>query len=474
MVAARDFLLLYINGERIEVRGADSFMMLSDFLRYRRRLTGTKIVCAEGDCGACTVLRAFPQPEQKGFRFEAFNSCIMPLFLLDCNHVITIEGVREDGALNELQQTMCKANGAQCGFCTPGFVMALTYMFERGKGKDEKSVKNYTTGNLCRCTGYTPILDAAQAVDRSKLKPISNRYSSKSVEADLSKHFRQAVAISDGEKKYFSAAQVKDAVSFKGKNKNTRVFSAATDLGVQINKGHTDPRAYLSLQQIPELYKLVKSGNEIVVGAKVSLTRLEEFCSKLVPEFERFLRIFASPQIKNVATLIGNAVNGSPIGDTLPFLMIANAEVELRGTKGARKIPFAKFYKGYRQADIRADEIVTAIRFQIPKKHETLKLYKVSQRKDLDISCVNAGFRMNIKDGIVADVKIAYGGVGPTVLNLVKTETFLRGKKLDRATVDETVKVIAKEISPLSDVRGAAAFRLSLSQNLFRKFVAEL
>ncbi len=465
---------MYINGERVEVRGADAFLMLSDYLRYRRRLTGTKIVCAEGDCGACTVLRAFPQPGKNGFRFQSLNSCIMPLFLADGSHLITIEGLRENGRLNELQDKMCSFNGAQCGFCTPGIVMALTEMFENKKTVTEKTVKNYLTGNLCRCTGYTPIIEAACAVEPEKLKRVRERYGNKAIENELSKCFKVPVQIEHGKKIYFSPVTAVEAARFKSKNKSVKIFSAATDLGVQVNKGFISNEINLALHQIPELYTLKKTGSRIFVGAKVTLTELEKFVADLVPEFEKFLRIFASAQIKNVATLAGNVVNGSPIGDTLPFLQVAGAVVELRGSKGPRQVKFNKFYKGYRQADLKSDEIVTGIHFDIPAANETVRLFKVSQRKDLDISCVNAGFRMTIKDGKVAEARIAFGGVGPTILSLPKTEGFLKGRALDADTVQQSVALIAKEIYPRSDVRGQADYRVALSQNLFRKFVAEL
>jgi xanthine dehydrogenase small subunit len=473
-MASRNFVVFYINGERVEARGDEAFLMLSDFLRYRRRLTGTKVVCSEGDCGACGVLRSFPQPGAKDFRFHSVNSCILPVFLADCSHLITIEGLREEGKLNELQDKMCAFNGAQCGFCTPGIVMALTEMFDNKSKIDAKTVKNYLTGNLCRCTGYQPIIDAACAVDTSKLTPVHRRYANKAIAADLAKHLKIPVELISGNKVFYSPVSAAAAAKFKGGKKGARVYSAATDLGVHINKGLFTPEISVGLSQIPALYTLKKTGNRIYVGAKVTLTQLEKFVAGHVPELESFLRIFASAQIKNVATLAGNVVNGSPIGDTLPFLQVAGAVVELQGRSKVRKVEFTKFYKGYRKADIKADEIVTGISFEIPAKTEVLRLFKVSQRKDLDISCVNAGFRLSIKDGKIDRARIAFGGVGPTVLSLPKTEAYLRGRTLDKETVEKSLELIAGEIAPRSDVRGQAEYRLALSQSLFKKFAADV
>lgn len=468
----RDFLLLYINGERCEVRGADSFLMLSEFLRERRRLTGTKVVCAEGDCGACTVLRASPHPARKVLRFEAINSCIFPLFLADCSHLITVEGLRENGRLNELQSKLCDFNGAQCGFCTPGIVMALTEMFEQKSKVDFKTAQNFLTGNLCRCTGYLPILQAACAVDNTQLTRMHERYGDKAISRDLARHARIAIQLQHNDRFLRAPLTVSEAASWKCKH--FRIFSAGTDLGVQSNKGHLNPAHGLSLNLIPELYGLKKVGKRIVVGAKVTLIELERFVADHVPEFESFLRVFASKQIKNVATLAGNVINGSPIGDTLPFLQVAGATVDVRGRKRSRQIPFTKFYRGYRKPDLKADEIVTSIAFDIPSPDEKLRLFKVAQRKDLDISCVNAGFRMQLQNGEVRDVRLALGGVGPTVMSLPRTEAFLRGKALNAETVNRSVEIMAAEIHPRSDVRGSDDYRVALSQNLLRKFVAEI
>lgn len=470
----RDYVLLYINGRRVEVRGGACFQMLGDFLRYEERLTGTKIVCAEGDCGACTVLRAFPHPDSKNLSsFQSMNACIMPVALADSSHIITVEGLKSAGKLHPVQEAMVNCQGAQCGFCTPGFVMALTGMFEQKTAVTEKLAKNHLTGNLCRCTGYSPILEAACAIDPQQVVRMEKRYGAKAITQDLAKHFKQPIRIAAEGKVFVSPVKIAEAAKLRSRLKQAKIYSAATDLGVAINKGKIRTETLLSLQQIPELYALKRKGKEIFVGAKVTLTELENFCAEHVPELEKFLRVFASPQIKNVATLAGNVANGSPIGDTLPFLLISDAVVETRSSRGKRAIPFRSFYLGYRKTALRSDEFITGIRFRAPEKQELLKLYKVAQRKDLDISCVNAGFRLTLAKGRIASAQIAFGGVAATPLSLKETEKFLTGKEWNPATVSAALDKIAHEIKPLSDLRGSADYRLKLSQNLFRKFALE-
>lgn len=472
----RDFVLLYINGQRIEVRGNSAFLMLSDFLRYEIHKTGTKIVCAEGDCGACTVMCSTLTPGQaKPNAFVTLNSCIMPVALLDGCHVLTVEALRqEDGTLSPLQQAMVNCQGAQCGFCTPGIMMALAQHYENRKNVTEKSVKNCLTGNLCRCTGYQPILQATQALPKDHNEGLIQRYSSKKIDHDRSRVFKKAVQIEASEKHFYSPVTLKEAVSFRNKNPTAKIFSSATDLGVAANKGFFNLETLLGLRQIGSLYKLERSKGMVWIGARVNLAELEKFMECLIPEFSQFLHVFASPQIKNVATLIGNVANGSPIGDTLPFLMVMGATVRVIGSKGSRDIPFDELYKGYRQLSLKPNEIIEGLSFPVPSKTEKIRLLKVCQRKDLDISTVNAGFRVQFSEGRAQKAKVAFGGVAATVLSLPKVEKYLEGKILSAEVIDQACTMIGEAIQPRTDVRGADKYRRKLAQNLFRKFAFEL
>ncbi len=490
---SRDYVLLSINGKRVEVRGPQAFMMLADFLRYERRMTGTKIVCAEGDCGACTVLRAYVPPGPaagvatksvaksgagKGLppAFRAINACIFPVALADGSEILTVESLSEGKNLGPVQEAMVNCNGSQCGFCTPGFVMALSQLFEDKREITEKRAKNYLTGNLCRCTGYQPILEASLAVDPSSVPPLRKRYPSGDFQKEWARVSKIPVSLDDGTKSFCSPTTVREALAFKRANRSAQLFSSATDLGVSVNKGRTSLAQFFSVQQIPELYRLDLKNGHAYVGAKVTLSELETFLEThaAAPEFRKLLTIFASLQIKNVATLAGNVANGSPIGDTLPFLLVMDATVHAVNARGSRKIPFSKFYKGYRETALAKDELIVGISFRVPDKSEHVRLYKVSQRKDLDISCVTAGFLISTKNRVITSANIAYGGNGPTVLRLPKTERFLKSKPLNDATIEKAGEILASELKPRSDVRGSDRYRRVLSQNLFRRFAQDL
>ncbi len=470
----RDYIHLSINGQLHKVSGKYAFLPLSDLLRYEMRLTGTKIVCAEGDCGACTVM--LTKPFQTDQVFQSLNSCISTAFLLDGCQIVTIEGLAEGSApekkLTEVQSSMVRNFGGQCGFCTPGFVMSITNMYETKAQPTEQNVKNYLTGNLCRCTGYTPIIHAALDVDQSKLKPLCQKHDFKSLGGKIAPDLTRPIKITFEDKEFFAPTSLQEAALYKKQNPDARIFSGATDIGVQINKGRSPGHKMMSLHLIKELYNVGLDGEWITVGARVSLTALQKFTEDKAPEFSEFLNIFASPQIKNAGTLIGNVANGSPIGDTTPYLLTADAIVKLLSASGVREVPLVEFIKGYRSLDLREDELITEIRFKklLQKK---IALYKISQRRDLDISAVNSSFVFHIEKNKILEARIALGGVGPKVLRLTGVESALKGQTLDSKFVETTRDLIEKNITPISDVRGSADFRKKLCQDLFTRFAKE-
>jgi xanthine dehydrogenase small subunit len=477
----RDYILLYLNGKRYEVRGEQTFMTLADFLRYEKGLTGTKIVCAEGDCGACSVLRGEVLPNSPELRYSTINACITFVQLMDCTHVITVEGLQEDQALSPVQTAMVENYGAQCGFCTPGFVCAMTDLvnhnaYQNPKGQthlDEKQIRNGLTGNLCRCTGYTPIIDAGKAVDLTQFTPLQKRYDTPEIVAELHQHKEIPIQIQTANKHFYAPTTLQAAVEFKH-NQDARIFASATDMGVQINKDRSNPTVICSLNLVPEAHELSESQGLISVGARVTLNELEHFMRGHIPEFARLLKIFASPQIKNKGTLVGNVANASPIADTLPFLLVADAEVELIGLQGTRKVNINRFYTGYKQLDMKADELISRILIPIPDAADTLRLFKVSNRKDLDISTFTAGFRLRIEADKITRIAIAYGGVAATVLRLPKTEAYLLGKPFSLETFQAAGTIARSEISPISDVRASAAYRLQIAENILLKLYHEL
>jgi xanthine dehydrogenase small subunit len=451
----RDHIFFYLNGVPQRVGGRDAFESLSRWLRYDRRATGTKIVCEEGDCGACTVLVG--RREQGKVRYRAINSCIQFLFQFDGAQIVTVEGLAKDGELHPVQQAMVECHGAQCGYCTPGFVVALAGMFEEGSRDARKAL----TGNLCRCTGYEPIIKAAEECDAKRIEPIDHRYP---WPLELDDAAREPVRIEN----FFKPATIDDAIEFKAANPKCVIVQGATDFGVWCNKRGFVPEATLSLNAVAGLGEITREGDAIRVGGRVTLAAFEEFIAREVPALGPILDRFGSPQIKNAGTLAGNIANASPIADSLPFLYVAGARLELTGRHGVRTVPIESFYRGYKTLDLAPDEIITAI--VIPDIGETLRLYKISKRSHLDISSFTAAFHMQRTDGRIGSIRIAYGGVGPVVLRLPRTESFLAGKPFVRETFEEAGAIAREEITPIGDVRGSRDFRLQLAENVLCRF----
>lgn len=467
----KDFIHFYINDQECQVRGDKAFLSLSDFLRYELGLVGTKVVCAEGDCGACTVL--IQKPLGRSGLYQATNSCILSVALLDGTHIVTVEGLKSQNELHPVQQSMVENFASQCGFCTPGFVCAMTALAEEARldqfAVNEKKARNYLTGNLCRCTGYDSILQAAQKINLTKMKLLKDRYL---LGQKFVRDFQaQSVLIQGSQKELFLPLTLSEALQYK-KQKNVRILAGGTDLGVLYNKGKWAPEALMSLYHIKELHEIQKTSQAFVVGACVSLTDWEEKLKKENLEFKRLMRIFASPQIKNQATLAGNVLNASPIGDTIPALMALGASVQLQSQQGIREVLLEKFYLDYKKIDLKEDEIAIGLQIPFLPADEKFKSYKVSLRRDLDISAVTLACKVKIQARVVKDITICMGGVGPVVKRLWDLEKKWLGQKWD-ADVLKSFQ-IQDHIQPLSDVRGSREFRLQVSQRLFTRLVREM
>lgn len=460
----RDAITFYLNGER-QTAGADlANLTLSRYLRYDRRATGTKIVCEEGDCGACTVL--IGRPENGGLTYRPINSCITFLFQLDCTSVITVEGLARNGALTPVQEEMVRCHGAQCGYCTPGFIMAMAALYERPRasGLGPRDFRAGLTGNLCRCTGYEPIIKAGLEVrDQPTCEQM---YPSAEMLREFAAIEREPLGVGD----CFKPVELRDAIEYKASHPNCVIVQGATDFGVWCNKRGFTTDAVLSLDGIDGLDELRVEGGQIRAGGRVTLSQLEAFVQDKVPALAAILDRFGSPQIKNAGTLAGNIANASPIADTLPFLYVTDARLELTGRSGARTVGIASFYRGYKKLDLAADEIITRILIPLPAAADTLRLYKVSKRSHLDISSFTAAMLMRRSGDRIDSIRIAYGGVGPVILRLPKTEAFLTGKPFSLDTLEDAGPIARDEITPISDVRGSRHFRLQLAGNVLRKF----
>lgn len=471
----RKNIVLYLNGKREEVSAEHAFMTTAEFLRYKKGLTGTKVVCSEGDCGACTILVSRLVGKEMT-PYKSLNSCISFLYLLDRCHLITVEGVGSISHMHPVQESMVKCHGAQCGYCTPGIVCALAQMTndlkKLNKEPTDKKVKNYLSGNLCRCTGYEPIIKAGTSIDMKSVQTFESFYDDKRIKTELLKLDEEVSIDFDGRSIYLPASYDK-ALEYKQKVNDVVVTSGATDLGVVSNKGKLSIENSLSLNNVCSMYDVKFSNHEIELGAKVSLTNVEKACEKDFPEFSRVLHIFASPQIKNSGTLVGNIINASPISDTVPFLRVAEAKLKISSSSDSRVVNINSFIKdGYKQLDIKADELVESV--ILPKSDHKFKLYKVSVRKDLDISTVTFACRYKLKGEFIEDISFAFGGVAAFVVRAYDLESKARGMKLNQNDFKDLAKEIRGVVSPLSDHRGSDEYRYQLCENLLLKFCDEV
>ncbi len=464
----RDHLRFYLNGRPQAVRGDAAFASLTDYLRGRLGLIGTKVVCAEGDCGACTVLVG--RPAGNALLYAPVDSCIQFLYQLDGTHVVTVEGLAQNGDLHPVQRAMVECHGSQCGYCTPGFVMALAGWAERGCQQNQRLA---LTGNLCRCTGYLPILDAATAIAAEPPASVSSRYDTPALVAELSDCAAEPLRVADGRRTFAAPTVLADAVAFKADHPNAVVIAGGTELGVLRNKRGEDPAAILTLARIPGLRSIDQMDDRVVIGANVTWAQVERDLVPILPALDPIVRRFGSPQIRAVATLAGNVIHGSPIADSLPLLLVMDAELELVSPRGLRRRPINGFYTGYKQKDMAADELLTRVLLPLPAADERLRLYKVSRRNDLDIATFGAAIRVVESDGLIHLAAVAYSGVGPTVARLPRTEAALTGKPFRESTFRHAGRIARSEITPLTDVRGGRDFRSQLAGNILAKFYFE-
>ncbi|MDK2973434.1 MAG: xanthine dehydrogenase small subunit [Candidatus Sumerlaeota bacterium] len=474
----RTELCFYVNGMPHRVAGRDAFLTLSDYLRRNQNLTGTKIVCSEGDCGACSVLVG--RIHDGVLHYAAVDSCIQFLYQVDGAHVVTVEGLKKNGALHPVQQAMIDCHGSQCGFCTPGFVTTMASLFENGGTRREEpltsaELRDALSGNLCRCTGYVQIIEAGCSIDPASVPRMKNVFDEKALVADLAERVREEVRIEARDAEghdlvVYLPLSWEAAARFKAESEETVVIAGATDIGVQRNKGRVTPRRILSLARVEGDDTISVADGLLTIGARTVWSAVERAMRDLIPDYYNILLRFGGPQIRNAGTVGGNLVNASPIADSIPFHFVTETELELISPSGTRRVPIEKFYLGYKKLDLKQDELLARVVARLPGDGEILKLYKVSKRKNLDISTFTAAIAVQLDGSTVASARIAYGGVGPVVLRLPQTEAFLAGKPFTEETMRAAGRTARGEITPITDVRGSAAYRSQLAENILVRF----
>ncbi len=463
-----------LDGEIVNIRfgkvsGISPTTTLLKYLRSLHSHKGTKEGCAEGDCGACTVVLA--ELNDNKLEYKAVNSCLVFLPMVHGKQVITIENIEENGALHPIQSSIINNHASQCGFCTPGVVMSTFSLYKADMKVDDSMIKDALAGNLCRCTGYRPIFDAANQVLQN-IQPDNFSVNEDKVIKQLNeiKKTSSNVLISTDEQIYFQPNNLQEAIECKEEHNNAILISGATDTALRVTKkGELLPHI-IDISNIDELKFIEYNDTSLSIGAGVNLNKVREIVKDNYNALAEILNVFGSKQIRNLAGLGGNIGSASPIGDTLPVLMAYGASVVLVSTSEIREMLLTDFIVDYRKTQLKANEIIYAIRLPKINEDAIVKAYKVSKRKDLDISSVSGGFKLVLKDEIIAEIGLYFGGMAAKTKRAIKTEKFLQGKKWNYGTVLEASKILRTEFQPLSDARAEADGRKIMASNLLLKF----
>jgi xanthine dehydrogenase small subunit len=459
-----------VNGTTLDAGGAPPQTNLLTWLRSRG-LTAAKEGCAEGECGACAVLLV--RPDAAGSRYEAVNSCLVTIGALHGVEVVTVEGLGTPGALHPAQAVMASGGGSQCGYCTPGFVASLAgefYRPDRAPGQHGCAsgvLLETLAGNLCRCTGYRPIRDAAASLPAPDPgDPLAERVRHPA-------QLPQPVALDHPAGAIHRPASLAEALRLLADHEDAAPLAGGTDLGVEANLRGRSPRLLIAVDALSDLRVLTVTDDRIEIGAGLSLSAIERGLAGRVPLLDALWPLFASPLIRNAATLGGNLGTASPIGDSAPALLALEASVVLVGQAGKREVPLADYFTGYRTTLRRHDELIAAVRIPRPLAAYTA-FHKIAKRRQDDISSVAIAYAVDIDDGLITRVRIGLGGVAATPLRALATENALVGRPWMAETVAAASAILKEEGTPLDDARASAAYRRAmLGQSLHRLF-AEL
>jgi xanthine dehydrogenase small subunit len=458
-------------GEVVALGNVPPDRTLLELLREDLGATGTKEGCGEGDCGACTVVLGEPAEDGQGIEYRAINACIRLAHSIDGMALWTVEDIAAaDGTLHPAQEAMVACHGSQCGFCTPGFVMSLFGMYQNHVARGERITRELAqtalSGNLCRCTGYRPILDAAQTMAHWPAVPVD--------EARLRQQLKLLQpAPSDAAADYLAPRSLQELLELRAEHPRAQLVAGCTDVGLAVTKMHQRFAQVLDLTRVAELRRVESHEDHVAIGAAVTLADAYAALAAQRPQLKTFANRFAGLPIRNAGTLGGNVANGSPIGDSMPLLIALDARIVLASRRGQRELPLEDFYTGYRQTALAEDEVLAWIKVPHPQPAEFMRVYKISKRFDDDISAVCLALAMHLEDSRITRFAIGAGGVAATPVRARHTEQMLLNRSWTEEAAHAAAQSLRAEFEPISDMRASAAYRREVLGNLMQRFWLE-
>ncbi len=461
-----------LNDRKVTLSEVAASDMVLDHLRLEQRLRGTKEGCAEGDCGACTVLVGRLAPA--GLVYEPVNACIRPLATLDGCHVVTIEHLRgSDGGLHPVQRAMVAYHASQCGFCTPGFVMALYALWMQTPHPSEAQIERALQGNLCRCTGYAPIIRAALAMgDHGSTDPLVEERAQVTATLEALRDGAR-VEVARGDSRAILPASLADLAELRAAHPQARIIAGATDVGLWVTKFLREMPLAIMIPHLDELRAITETEDALEIGALVNYEQAHGPLTQAFPHMARYWDRIAGWQVRAMGTLGGNIANGSPIGDTPPPFIALGATLVLRRENERRVLPLEGFFMDYGKQDLREGEFVESIHLPKPAPNTRHAAYKLSKRRDEDISAVAAGFAVTVQDGTITAARLAFGGMAATPKRAARAEAALTGQPFTEASFRNAMAALPEDFTPLSDMRASADYRMRAAQNLLLRFWLE-
>ena len=457
--------------EIVKIHNPDPNETILNYIRTKLKKTGTKEGCAEGGCGACTVVLG--ELKKGKIIYKAINACIAFVPTLAGKQLVLVEDlVSDDGSLHPVQEAMVNYHGSQCGFCTPGFVMSLFAMYKNHSFYEDDVIKDSISGNLCRCTGYRPIIDAAKSLNKiSKFDSFKKNH--QLFISLLKKIKHENIVISNKNKKYFAPKNVNELKRTLKQYPNSKLLSGGTDISLVVTKERKDLDSLIYMNSIDELNYIKKKNNYIEVGATTPLIDFETFIKKYFPDFVQILKRYGSIQIRNVCTIAGNIATASPIGDTLPLLLSLDSQIIIKDKDKTKILPLNGFFINYRKTKLKKGQFIHSIRIPLLSKN-IFKAYKISKRIDDDISSVCGSFNLKIQNKKIKSIRIAYGGMAAIPKRAIKCEKILLNSSMTKQIVDRAKNALENDFEPINDARASKKYRMEVAKSLLEKCFLEI